>query len=207
MNIYLVSNNLVIDNIIYNTDVSLEEKRLNRPLAIEGEKLALRLCKNISPQAIYTSDYASAIGSAKYLSKEFNLPIFIDTNLRDSVIGDIGRHNIKMLRFMQERDFNFKYPNGESLNETKIRMKKVMNKIIKENNNDIVIFCHKRAILSYLLDYTTHGFNLDDRLILSYNDQVILDDSEKDMEIIKIELEDMKIKNIESIEMEKENNE
>ena len=203
MNLYLISNNLVVDNIVYETDVSLEAKRLNRPLSIAGENLALALSKTITGQAIYTSDYASAIDSAKYFASALNLPIYIDANLRDSVIGDMGRHNIKMLRFMQERDFNYKYSGGESLNETKLRMKKIIRKIRNENTGDVIIFSHKRAILSYLLDYTEHGYNLDDRLILSFHDQVILDDSEKDMEVIRIELEDDKIIAMENMEMER----
>ena len=40
MVLYLVSNNLVIDNIVYETDETLENKRVNRPLSIEGEKVS-----------------------------------------------------------------------------------------------------------------------------------------------------------------------
>ena len=39
MTVYFVSNNLVIDNIFYETDESLEEKRITRVLSVEGEKL------------------------------------------------------------------------------------------------------------------------------------------------------------------------
>lgn len=201
MKLYLISNNLVLENIVYNTDESLEQKRLNRPLSIEGEKLASRLAHNLEVQAIYASNYASAISSAKYLSESLGIAININSNLNDSKIGELGRHNIKMLRFMQERDFNYKFINGESLNETKMRMKRVIDKIIAKENNDIAIFTHKRAILSYLLDYTDHGFNLDDRLILSFNDSVIIDDAEKDMEIIEIEIIEGSIVNIRSIEI------
>lgn len=47
MILYLISNNLVIDNIIYETDEKLESKRINRPLSIDGEKLAVKLAKKI----------------------------------------------------------------------------------------------------------------------------------------------------------------
>ena len=202
MKLYLISNNLVVDNISYLTDVSLEEKRINRPLSILGEKKAQILMNLEEIESIYASDYASAIDSAKYLAYQYKLPIYIDKHLRDSVIGNMGRHNIKMLRFMQERDFNFKYPAGESLNDTKERMQKIVNKIIKDNEGDIVIFTHKRAILSYLLDYTEHGFNLDDRLILTFNDELILDDTEKDMDIIVLDIENNKINDIRVYEEE-----
>lgn len=202
MRIYLISNNLILENITYETDENLEQKRVNRPLAIEGEKIAQKLAQNIEVQAIYSSSYASALASAKYLSFEKDLPIKIDSNLRDAKIGELGRKNIKMLRFMQERDFNYKFINGESLNETKMRLKKVINKIRKDNDNlDIAIFTHKRAILSYLLDYTEHGFNLDNRLILSYNDKVIIDDVDKNIDIIEIDFTDNLISDIKSVEI------
>ena len=43
MTLYLVSNNMVLENIFYETDESVEEKRINRPLSIEGEKAAVKL--------------------------------------------------------------------------------------------------------------------------------------------------------------------
>lgn len=199
MKVYLISNNLVLDNITYNTDESLEEKRINRPLSIEGEKIAKRVASLINVNNIYSSNYASALGTAKYLSEKENVTIHIDSNLKDSKIGNLGNRNIKMLRFMQERDFNFKFPNGESLNETKLRIKKIMKEIIETSNGDIAIFTHKRAILSYLLDYTEHGFNLDERLILTFNEKVVLDDVEKDMDIIVLDIENGKVISIDTL--------
>ena len=47
MTVYFVSNNLVIDNIFYETDESLEEKRITRVLSVEGEKAAVKVAKKI----------------------------------------------------------------------------------------------------------------------------------------------------------------
>ena len=66
MTLYLVSNNLVVDNILYETDEELEEKRINRPLSIEGEKASVKLVKKIDASIVYSSSYASSIGTAKY---------------------------------------------------------------------------------------------------------------------------------------------
>ena len=66
MTLYLVSNNLVVDNILYETDEGLEEKRINRPLSIEGEKASVKLVKKIDASIVYSSSYASSIGTAKY---------------------------------------------------------------------------------------------------------------------------------------------
>lgn len=45
--LFLVSNNLVIDNILYETDEGVEDKRINRPLSIEGEKASVKLVKKL----------------------------------------------------------------------------------------------------------------------------------------------------------------
>lgn len=203
MILYLISNNLVIDNIIYETDEKLESKRINRPLSIDGEKLAVKLAKKIDADVIYSSSYASSIDCAKYYASLKKCDIIINSFLNDLRLGDLGKRNIKMLRFMQERNFDFKFNRGESLFEVNKRMNIAIDRILKKNGNkNIVIFTQKSAIIGYLLDKLEQGYNLDDRLILSYNDKVILDDVEQDIDIIKLNLEKGKIINCETIEME-----
>lgn len=203
MILYLISNNLVIDNIIYETDEKLESKRINRPLSIDGEKLAVKLAKKIDADIIYSSSYASSIDCAKYYASLKKCDIIINSFLNDLRLGDLGKRNIKMLRFMQERNFDFKFNRGESLFEVNKRMNIAIDRILKKNGNkNIVIFTQKSAIIGYLLDKLEQGYNLDDRLILSYNDKVILDDIEQDIDIIKLNLEKGKIINCETIEME-----
>ena len=200
MTLYLVSNNLVVDNILYETDEGLEEKRINRPLSIEGEKASVKLVKKIDARIVYSSSYASSIGTAKYYASYKNIDVNINSFLNDLRIGDLGRRNIKMLRFMQERDFDFKFNRGESLNDVNKRMNIAIDRIIKKNGNkNIVIFTQKSAITGYLLDKLEHGYNLDDRLVLSFNERVIIDDNLSDIDIIKVELEKGKVINCEVI--------
>lgn len=200
MTLYLVSNNLVVDNILYETDEGLEEKRINRPLSIEGEKASVKLVKKINASIVYSSSYASSIGTAKYYASYKNIDVNINSFLNDLRIGDLGRRNIKMLRFMQERDFDFKFNRGESLNDVNKRMNIAIDRIIKKNGNkDIVIFTQKSAITGYLLDKLEHGYNLDDRLVLSFNERVIIDDNLSDVDIIKVVLEKGKVINCEVI--------
>ena len=203
MVLYLVSNNLVIDDIVYETDETLEEKRINRPLSIEGEKMAVKLVKKIKANIVYSSSYASSIASAKYFASVKKCNIVINSFLNDLRVGDLGNRNIQMLRFMQERNFDFKFNRGESLSDVNKRMNIAIDRILKKNSNkNIVIFTQKSAITGYLLDKLEKGYNLDDRLILSFNDKVILDDVEQNIDIIKLELEKGKVINCETIEME-----
>lgn len=200
MTLYLVSNNLVLDGISYETDENILEKRITRPLSIEGEKMAVKLVKKIKADVIYSSNYASSLATAKYYASYKNIEININSFLNDAKIGDMGNRNIKMLRFMQERDFDFKFNHGESLKEVSKRMDLVINRILKNNyGKDIVVFTHKRAIMAYLLPYLDKGFNLDDRLILSFNDKVILDDVDNDMDIIKLTIEKGSILSVDTI--------
>lgn len=204
MVLYLVSNNLVIDNIIYETDETLEEKRINRPLSIEGEKVAVKLVKKIKANIVYSSSYASSIASAKYFATVKKCDIVINSFLNDLRVGDLGRRNIQMLRFMQERDFNFKFNRGESLLDVNKRMNIAIDRILKKNGNkDLVIFTQKSAIIGYLLDKLEKGYNLDDRLMLSFNDKVIIDDANEDVNIIKICFDKGKVVDCSVIEMEK----
>ena len=200
MTLYLVSNNLVVDNILYETDEGLEEKRINRPLSIEGAKASVKLVKKIDASIVYSSSYASSTGTAKYYASYKNIDVNINSFLNDLRIGDVGRRNIKMLRFMQERDFDFKFNRGESLNDVNKRMNIAIDRIIKKNGNkNIVIFTQKSAITGYLLDKLEHGYNLDDRLVLSFNERVIIDDNLSDVDIIKVVLEKGKVINCEVI--------
>ena len=200
MNIYLISNNLVLNDITYESDIVLEEKRTSRPLSIEGEALAKRISEVINAQYIYSSNYASALATAKYFAQKNDTIIKIDKRLNDSKIGVLGRHNIKMLRYMQEKNFDYKFDGGESLNDTSNRMNSIFKSIIKDVDDDVVIVTHKRAMLALLLKHCEQGLNLDERLILSYNNKVILDDTENDCDIIKIEIEDKKVKNVDFLE-------
>ena len=80
------------------------------------------------------------------------------------------------------------------------RMDIAIDRILKKySNKNVVIFTHKRAIMGYLLKYLDKGYNLDDRLILTFNDKVIVDDIEKDVDIIKMEWQKGKIINVDII--------
>lgn len=196
MRLYLVSNNLVLNDLSYETLASVDEKRLNRPLAILGEEKANQLSQKLKVEALYASSYASALATAKYFSQVSNITIMVNQNFNDVKIGEMGRHNIKMLRFMQDKNFDYQYPSGESLNQAKRRMNLAIQKIISQNDGDILICSHKRAIMAYLLNYCTIGYNLEENLILSYQDKVILDDTENDIDIVEITIEDNKVVDI-----------
>ena len=208
MEIYLISNNLFENNLSFTDLDDIELKKLTRPLSIEGENLAkaISLSEDLNGVSlIYSSLASSSLGTAKYLAERLNKKILVDEKLNDCKIGDLGNKNLKMIKFMQNHDFNIKLNKGESLEEVGNRIEKVINKIVYLNaNHKVAVFTHKRTILGYLIKYGDTGYNLDDNLIVEYNDKVIYNESEKDIDIIKITYENKKIVDMDVIDFEGE---
>lgn len=176
--LYLIVNNLVLNNIDYMDNEDVDVKRSKRPLSIEGEKAARKIAdidvlSNVT--SIYSSGYASALATSKYLSDKLNVVISINNNLVERKIGNTNRQtNFVYFKENQEHDFNYKFPNGESFNNVKERVKKAIDGILKVNQDDeIAIFTHTLASTTYLANYCDIAYNLDNNLILNFNDNPI----------------------------------
>lgn len=192
--IYLINNNYTMNNLNFPSHESLDSKREKRILSIEGERESAEL-KNIPylehVQAIYTSNYVMSIGTAKYLAKDLELDINIDSDLGERVLGNLGDKKIRMVTEMQENDFDYKLSGGESLNEVKRRMLHFINKVIqKDKDKTVAVFTHNVAITSLLSNYCTKGFNLDNRLILNYGEDAIIDGAWDGINIIELQFQD-----------------
>ena len=188
MKVYLISNNSLLDNISYNSETDLDIVRLIRPLSCFGEENALKISNNKifeSVEKIYSSFHSSALSTAKYLKDKLNLEINLNKNFNDCKVGQLGNKNMKMVKGLQEQDFNYKLVNGESLNDVGNRISYEINKLLS-NNCDIVVFTHKRAILGFLLKYCSVGYNLDDSLILEFNDNQVYDDTDSEYDIYEL---------------------
>ena len=205
MEVYLISNNLFENNLSFTDLKDIELKKLTRPLSIEGENLAKAIAINEEfngVSLIYSSLASSSLGTAKYLAERLNKKIMVDERLNDCKIGELGNKNLKMVKFMQNHDFNIKLTNGESLGEVGNRIEKVINKIVYlDTNKKVAIFTHKRTMLGYLIKYGNNGYNLDDDLIVEFNDKVIYNETEKDVDIIKITYDNKKIIDMDVIEI------
>ncbi len=188
--IYLINNGLTMNNLIFDNTESLESKREKRILSIEGEEESRKLAQNKDLQKvneIYTSNYVMSIATAKYLAKELELDINIKKDLGERIIGNLGDKKIRMVNEMQENDFDYKLNGGESLNEVKRRMLKFIRTLLeKEEDKTIALFTHNVAITSLLTEYCEKGFNLDNRLILNYHDDAIIDGAWDGIRVIEL---------------------
>lgn len=201
MKLYLISNNALFNNLNYSYDARLDPIRALRPLTIEGEEAALKISKekyfeDISK--IYSSFYSGAIATAKYLSAKLDMEVNLVEELNDLKVGILGTKSMPMLKGIQEREFTYKLEEGESLLEVSERMDKAIKNIASHNEN-AAIFTHKRAILAFLLKYTKVDYNLDDNLILLYNNEIIYDDNDNLYDIYELEINDHHIVNIKLI--------
>lgn len=206
--VYFITNNYVMKNErIYKKELNEEQKKEDNLLSFKGEKIASELLKKEQfkkIKTIYSSNYKSAIGSAKYLSEELDLPIYIDDRLKERRVGIVGTNDEFFLKEMQEHDFDYKYHNGESLNMVIERMKTCLKDILFHNEEEtVVIFSHDIAIESLFTIWCEKGYSLENQMILNYKDHVIIDGAYHAHRIFHLEFEGDKLRNI-TWEQEKE---
>lgn len=186
MKLYLICNNMLSGNICFDLAMDIEKKKSLRPLSISGAKCASEIKVNVN--TVYTSFYLSSIETAKYISERNNVDMYLDKNLNDCKIGELQKQSLKMLSFFQEKDFDYKLEGGESLNECGKRIEKVINKI-RENEEDAAICLPRRALFSYIAMHSTHGFNLEERLVLTNEDDILMESTEDTIEIFALEFD------------------
>ena len=187
--IYLINNSLTM-NILLPVKESLEQRREKRILSIEGEEESKKLVnyKYLQRlQVIYSSSYAMSMATAKYLAKYLELDIQVKSELGERVIGHLGDKKIRMINELQENDFDYKLSGGESFNDVKYRMVKFIKQILeKYEDKTVALFTHNVAITCLLSEWCQKGFNLDNRLILNYGDEAIVDGTWDGINIIEL---------------------
>lgn len=187
--LYFVSNNLVSKlNVIYPKEVTFKEAREQTMLSKKGEENAVSLTKMKaleSIEVVYTSEYFGAMNTGKYVAEEKRIDLVIDKRLNERVVGELGSNEFRFLKGMQEHDFDFKLENGESINDVQKRMEDFLLDTLISPEKNILVVTHNIALLSLLAKYCNKGYNLYDRLILDYHDEVIFDGTFHSMDLIE----------------------
>lgn len=187
----------MMNNLSFPSSEELEIKREKRLLSVEGEEQSAKLAFNKTLErvsTIYSSPFVMSIGTAKYLANKLKLNIEIKSEIGERKIGDLGDKKIRFLTEMQENDFDYKLIGGESLYDVKARMLKFLKEIlILHQDKEIAIFTHNVAITCLLTEFCTKGFNLDNRLILNYKDDAIVDGTWNGIDIIELKFENKRL--------------
>lgn len=188
--IYLINNSLTMNNINFSDRESLISRREKRILSIEGEKESVKLANSsllAKVNVIYSSPYVMSIGTAKYLANNLGIDINIKDNIGERVLGELGSKKIRQVSEIQENDFDYRLSGGESLNDVRIRMLGFIHQILREDEDKtIAVFTHNVAITCLLSEYCDKGFNLDNRLILNYENDAIVDGAWDGINVIEL---------------------
>ena len=163
--IYLIRHaNTIDENGIRNTNENSQMINEKEILSVEGEKQSQILSNNEELRdinIIWSSSYTRAKATAKYIANVNNLPINIDDDLSERKLGNL----IELGEFMKDKktrdpsqeqllDTSFKTSDGESAEETKTRMTKFFDKILREyEGKKIAVVSHGGAIKFYLLNW------------------------------------------------------
>ena len=154
--IYLIRHAETIDeNGIRNTNEDSQMINEKEILSVYGEEQSKKLSENTelnNIDVIWSSSYTRAKATAKYIANNNNLPINLDSSLSERKLG-----NLKELgEFMKDKktrdpsqeqllDRNFKTSDGESAEDTRQRMTKFFDRILKEyEGNRIAVITHRR---------------------------------------------------------------
>lgn len=143
-------------------------------LSSSGEAKAKELASNEELEyvnVIYSSHFVSSISTAKYLAENLNIPINVDERLGERKLMNVEKNDMKMFLYSQENDFDYKMNGSESINEVKKRFTNAFDAILFTHaGKEVAIFTHEKAIIAFLLNFCTPEYNLDDELILTFND-------------------------------------
>ena len=175
-------------------------------LSVEGEKRAEKLSKHEEfkdVQEIYSSNYARAIQTAKYLAEDRNLPIHIDSRFNERKLGII-QENTENIYLKQYYDENIKNPEGECRKEVAQRMKKAFNDVINNNRGKkIAIFTHGASMTFLLMEWCKLEYIKENKhKCLSFKNTIVVDKIFDAPEIFKITVDtNNEIINIVNIEL------
>jgi len=185
----------------YKYEDSLQLKNEKNVLSVEGERKAKILSKidelkNID--IIFSSSYARAMSTAKFIANENNLNILIDEEFGERKFG-INNWDEKPQDFEQKQfeDIDYKIGNGESLREVGERTYNELMKIVELNENKrIVIVSHATAITNLFRkigELKQDGIYINNQLIIPMTFKF------NAPELFKLEFEGKKLINIENI--------
>lgn len=128
-------------------DFTIREDR-EVPLTVEGLDLAKELKpyfvdKDIS--IIFSSPYLRAIQTIEPTAELLNINIVLEEELRERAVGD-WVENFSEFSNKQWSDFDYKLENGESLNQVRQRIVSVYEKILKQEESNIIISGHGTSL-------------------------------------------------------------
>ena len=203
--IYLVKHaDELKENGIKNTNDTTQLMNEKYILSVKGEEQSRKLSENPELNNIdilWSSSYARAKATAKYIAYRNNIEINIDASLNERKLGNLE----DLSKWMENKtigvvqaylqDKKWKAREGESCEEATKRVTVFLEKILKENIGKRIVLVSHGALISFLL---TNWCELNEELKLVFKNKAI---EIKEPSITKITFDNQKLLNIESIEL------
>jgi len=201
--IYLVKHAEELEeNGIKNTNESSQIMNEKYILSVKGEEQAKKVSENSELKNIdilWSSSYARAKCTAKYIAYENNLDVNIDSRLNERKLGSIE----DLAKWMKDKkygvvqsyllDREYKGKDGESCNEATKRVTEFVNYILKEYKEKRIAIISHGALISFLL---TNWCGLNEEAKLVWKEKII---EIKEPSITKLVFEENSLIDIESI--------
>ena len=175
-------------------NVSWNDYNRNMILSVEGERNAEKLCEVEELKGVdvvYSGDSFRAIGTAKYISELNNLSLNLNDRINERNLG-VSKISELSSNFNSNsfKDKDYKYMNGESLNEVDCRFQSFINEILDSDYTRIVIVFHGIILLSYLQKICDY-FSFDENLFfIKYKDNMVLNGKLKNLDVFKLTFDD-----------------
>ena len=173
-------------------------------LSVKGEEQSKRLSENPELQnidVIWSSSYARAKATAKYIAYRNNIDINIDSRLNERKLGNLE----DLSKWMKNKPFGvvqaylqdkkWKGREGESCEEATERVTIFLQKILQENDGKKIVLVSHGALISFLL---TNWCELNEEMKLVFNNKII---EIKEPSVTKLTFDKQKLISIESIEI------
>ena len=183
------------------TEQLINEKYI---LSVKGEEQSKRLSespelKNID--VLWSSSYARAKATAKYIAYRNSIDINIDSRLNERKLGNLE----ELSKWMKNKPFGvvqaylqdkkWKGREGESCEEATERVTIFLQKILQENDGKKIVLVSHGALISFLL---TNWCELNEEMKLVFNNKII---EIKEPSVTKLTFDKQKLISIESIEI------
>lgn len=172
-------------------------------LSVKGEEQSRQLSENKELEnidALWSSSYARAKATAKYIAYRNDIEINIDSSLNERKLGNLE----DLSKWMENKscgvvqaylqDKKWKAREGESCEEATKRVTLFLQKILKEYSGKRIALVSHGALISFLL---TNWCKLNEEMNLVFNDKII---EIKEPSITKLSFDDQKLVTIETID-------
>lgn len=189
----------------YNAKESEQIRNEKNPLSVEGEDRALKMSMYQDLQdidVIYSSHYVRTISTAKYIALNNHIKIKVDERFGERKFGLDGTMNLPDNYFENQfRNWDYKLPLGEALNEVADRMKSGFDDLLKANaGKKVMLVSHGTSLSAMFSKWCTVRLNEVTKLVeIYFKDRLVFDGNWDAPELFKLEFEDTELIDIKNI--------